>query len=271
MSLTYCGNLVRQQDPDRFLFSLLARASAREALWALYAFNYEIARTREVVSETVTGLIRLQWWRDSIKEIYNNETPRHHPVVEALAEVIKHHDLPKDLFLNLIYAREFDLEDVAPADMRGLLIYVDATTTPLNLLAQCITGDSDTDDVVKAVSVQYALIGLVRAVPHYVSTHRCMLPEGLLKGVELSPQKLFDFNQKEKLPKVIKEVMSEITEIRNVQSRLLHAHSALVRLYANQIIALHYDVYDPRMAIPPKFKELRLWFMSSKILGRKSL
>ena len=57
--------------------------------------------------------------------------------------------------------------------------------------------------------------------------------------------------------------MAEFTQIRNVQSRLLRAHTALVRLYANQIIALHYDVYDPRMAIPPAFKELRLWFSAS--------
>jgi NADH dehydrogenase [ubiquinone] 1 alpha subcomplex assembly factor 6 len=260
MPLTYCGNLVRQQDPDRFLLSLLAPAHARAGLWAIYAFNYEIARTREVVSETVTGLIRLQWWRDSIDQIYNNETPRHHPVVEALADVIRRYDLPKDLFLNLIYAREFDLEDVAPADMTGLLIYADATVTPLNLLAQRITGDSDTDEVVKEVSMQYALIGLIRAVPHHVSARRCMLPEAVLMRFSLSPQKLFDFNQKEKLPEVIKEVMKEFTEIRNVQSGLLRAHNALVRLYANQIMALHYDVYDPRMAIPPKFKALRLWF-----------
>lgn len=260
MALSYCANLVRQQDPDRFLISLFAPADRREALWALYAFNYEIARTREVVSDTTLGLIRLQWWRDSITEIYNNETPRRHEILLPLADVIRRYNLPKDLFLNLIYAREFDLEDVAPTNMQGLLHYADFTTTPLNLLTQAIVGVSDTDDIVRGVSTNYALIGLVRSVPHYVSTRRCMLPEDVLQASGISVQKLFDFNQKSVLPDVIEKVMQGRTEIRNIRSRVLRAHYALADIYANQIRALGYNVYDPRMGLPPKFKEARLWF-----------
>lgn len=259
MPLSYCGNLVRQQDPDRFLISLFAPADTREALWALYAFNYEIARTREVVSDTTIGLIRLQWWRDAIEEIYKNETPRRHEVLLPLADAIKKYNLPKDLFLNLIYAREFDLENVSPTTMDGFLKYADFTTTPLNQLGHRITGDSDTDEIVKAVSVNYAVIGLVRSVPHYVSSHRCMLPEDVLGASGITPQKLFDFNQKEKLPEVIEKIISSLTEIRNARSGILRAQNALVQLYAKQIRELGYDVYDPRMAIPPKFKEARIW------------
>lgn len=260
MALSYCANLVRQQDPDRFLIALFAPAAAREALWALYAFNYEIARTREVVSDTTLGLIRLQWWRDSLDEIYRNETPRRHEVLTPLAVAIQTYNLPKDLFFNLIYAREFDLENVAPANMQGLLHYADFTTTPLNTLAQIICADSDTDETVKAVSVNYALAGLIRSVPHHVSMHRCMLPEDVLHAFGMTPQKLFDFNQKSALPQVIEKVMSAFTEIRDVRSRVLRAHNALSQIYANQIRALKYDVYDPRMVVPPKFKEMRLWF-----------
>ena len=35
-------------------------------LFALYAFNLEIARVREPVSEPMPGEIRLQWWRDAL-------------------------------------------------------------------------------------------------------------------------------------------------------------------------------------------------------------
>ena len=52
MTLSYCGEMVRKHDPDRFLLSLFMKPDRREALWALYAFNHEIARTREVVTET---------------------------------------------------------------------------------------------------------------------------------------------------------------------------------------------------------------------------
>ena len=119
--LSYCGELVRKHDPDRFFMSLMQPADRREALWALYAFNYEIAKTREVVTDTTLGLIRLQWWRDGIAEIYDGKDVRQNEILPTLAQAIKDYDLPQKLFEDLCYAREFDLEGVIPADMAGLL------------------------------------------------------------------------------------------------------------------------------------------------------
>ena len=82
----YCAELVRQQDSDRYLTALFAAAALRADLFALYAFNVEVARGREAVSEPMLGHIRLQWWRDAIAECFSG-TPRHHQVVEPLAAV----------------------------------------------------------------------------------------------------------------------------------------------------------------------------------------
>src|SRR5207244_12479744 len=48
---SYCAELLRRQDSDRYLTALFAPSDRREALFALYAFNLEIARAREAVSE----------------------------------------------------------------------------------------------------------------------------------------------------------------------------------------------------------------------------
>src|SRR6201984_811294 len=58
--------LVRRHDHDRYQTVLFAPAARREALFALYAFNYEIARVRESVTQPMLGQIRLQWWRENI-------------------------------------------------------------------------------------------------------------------------------------------------------------------------------------------------------------
>src|SRR5665213_2932433 len=63
--LSPIGALVREHDRDRFQTALFAPAGDREALFALYAFNYEIARVRESVREPMLGQIRLQWWREA--------------------------------------------------------------------------------------------------------------------------------------------------------------------------------------------------------------
>ena len=46
------------------LAALFAPAEHRNALLALYAFNLEVARVREVVRDPLAGEIRLQWWSD---------------------------------------------------------------------------------------------------------------------------------------------------------------------------------------------------------------
>jgi phytoene synthase len=63
-AFAHCEALLRAADKDRFLTTLFAPAEHRNALIALYAFNVEIARVREVVREALAGEIRLQWWSD---------------------------------------------------------------------------------------------------------------------------------------------------------------------------------------------------------------
>ena len=85
---------------------LFAPADRREALWALYAFNHEVAKTREVVTETRLGLIRLQWWKDAVLGIFNGQKPLKHQVVEPLAEAIAKYSLPREPFETLMSARD---------------------------------------------------------------------------------------------------------------------------------------------------------------------
>src|SRR5262245_66224178 len=63
-AFAHCEGLLRAADKDRFLTALFAPAARRDALFALYAFNLEIARVREVVREPVAGEIRLKGWSD---------------------------------------------------------------------------------------------------------------------------------------------------------------------------------------------------------------
>src|SRR4029077_13748928 len=110
-------------DKDRYLASLFAADKTRPQLWALLAFNYEVARIRELVSEPELGEIRLQWWLEKVEEIYRGVS-LDHPVAAALAVAIENGGLPKAAFLNLIEARRFDLYgDPMPtlADLEGYL------------------------------------------------------------------------------------------------------------------------------------------------------
>jgi len=59
-NFVHCEQLVRAGDKDRFLATLFAPAKYRRALFALYAFNLEVARVRELAREPLPGELRLQ-------------------------------------------------------------------------------------------------------------------------------------------------------------------------------------------------------------------
>src|SRR5262249_57412268 len=105
-AFAHCEGLVRAADKDRFLTTLFAPAEHRNALLALYAFNLEIARVREVAHEALAGEIRLQWWCDALEGCGEG-----HPVAAALRANIARYQLPLGPLPTLLDARRFALYD----------------------------------------------------------------------------------------------------------------------------------------------------------------
>src|SRR3977135_1287140 len=137
--------IVRKADYDRYLSSLFAPQALRRHLITLYAFNHEVAKTAESVSQPIAGQIRLQWWRDRIAELYAG-ADLDHMLANALGEIIAEHDLPRELFDDLIDARENDLEDAPFDDVARLEAYADATSGNLMRLAARVLGAGDSLD-----------------------------------------------------------------------------------------------------------------------------
>ncbi len=89
----YCDKLVSDVDKDRYLATLFAPADKRSHLMALYAFSFEIARVREMVSDPLPGEVRLQWWRDLLDGRSHGDALAN-PVAAALTSTIRTFRLP---------------------------------------------------------------------------------------------------------------------------------------------------------------------------------
>lgn len=157
VKLSYCGELVKRVDEDRFLLSLFALPEKREAIWALFAFNYEIARLREEITEPMMGKIRLQWWRDTLDKIEKSQAVEG-DIAKALSEAVREYSLPLDELHLLINARERDFDET-PLVMPELESYADQSSTPLFLCTAKILG---CDPVCPSAGIAYALTGLSR-------------------------------------------------------------------------------------------------------------
>ncbi|MCB9983255.1 MAG: squalene/phytoene synthase family protein [Rhodospirillales bacterium] len=258
--LSYCGEQVRVNDPDRFLLSMFLPVAVREDLWTLFAFNHEIAKTREVVSETQLGFIRLQWWRERIGEIYAGQVTSGHEILGALAGAIARHDLAQEHFDMLLTAREFDLEDVLPGNVEGLLNYADFTSTPLLKLAVQIAGGDAEFEPVRIVAVNSALVGILRSVPFHARQRRCYLPEDLLKREGQRLDHLYEFKPVDGLKVVAKNVLEQFVSGVSCENTFLKKQQKLAEIYAKQLQSCDYDVFSGKAARPPAFKAFRLLF-----------
>ena len=258
--LSYCGQVVRDHDPDRFLISMMIPAEYREALWALFAFNYEIAKTREVVSETQLGLIRLQRWKERVADIYDGGDVAEHLGLQAVAKAITQYDLPREHFEMLIHAREFDLEDVLPGNIEGLVNYADFTTTPLfKMVVQVIGGDARSDPV-QVVAVNNALAGLLRAMPFHAAQRRYYLPEDLMEQAGQRLDHLHEGKLVDGFNDIIQAVADQVVFGVKCENRYLKKTQKLSEMYIKQLKACGYNPFHSRMRIEPPFKAFRLLF-----------
>jgi NADH dehydrogenase [ubiquinone] 1 alpha subcomplex assembly factor 6 len=270
---------VRRHDPDRFLTTLFAPADRRDALLALYAFNLEVARARERVSHPLVGLMRLQWWRDSIAGIYEG-TPRHHAVIEPLAAAIAAHGLERGLFDRLIDAREADMAELPPASPEALVAYAMATSGGLVRLALGVLGEgtlpSSATDAGEAIGVAYALAGLLRAVPFHARERRVYLPQSVIDETGLQLGELFELRSSTALREACHRVAGLATArleagraaSRGLPRRLLPAllPGVLARLHLRRLAEAGYDPFTRRVQEPPPGRAWRL--LGASLTGR---
>ncbi len=208
-ALAACEATVREHDPDRFLSALFAPVERRPLLFALYAFNHEIARIAESTREPMMGEIRRQWWREAVDGARARK-PREHEVVLALADLFEKSDVPVELFEALIDARSLDANEETFADVAALEAYADATSGSVMRIAARILGAKDEHDALaRAAGIAYGLTGLLRALPFHAMRRKLYLPLDMLAREELSSDVLFAGRGREKVKAVMAEVAKQ--------------------------------------------------------------
>ncbi len=275
--ISNCAGQVRAHDRDRYLTATLAPADRREALFALYAFNLEVARTREVVSEPMVGQIRLQWWREAIDGIYA-DNPRAHEVVRPLAAAVERYDLSRKHFERLIEAREFDLGEAPPASLDELTSYAEATSSSVMQLALEILGAKGeaARSAAHHAGIAWALSGLLRAVVFHARGKRQYLPAGVLRAAGADPNVLFELRGSPALAEVATRIADHARDHlrrarlprREVPRAAIPAllPGTLAGMYLRRMDRLGHDLFTQPIAIGQPARQLRL--LRATLLGR---
>ena len=264
-----CAEEVRRHDNDRYLTALFAPAVGRARLFALYAFNLEIARVRESVSEPILGAVRLRFWRDALADLHAGKPPRH-PVMLALAATGAAARLDPARLEALVDARDADLRDEPPADLAALAAYAAATGGALSAVAIGLLGVDGAASRAAAndVGTAFALAGLLRAVPFHAAARRLYLPADRLAAAGVDRDALFAGKSGGDLGLIVREVAQ--TAWRRLD-RAAHKHRGIPRvalpvllpavLARRDLIRLERAGFDPfavASAVSPLRRQLAL-------------
>jgi len=179
---------VRAADPDRYFSALFAPAPLRPALFALYAFNHEVARIAETVREPMLGAIRLEWWRETAEQAARGQ-PRNHDVARGLAALFAAHRVELAALEGIIAARAFDASAEQFADFAALENYLDATGGALMRAACTILGGDCA--IARPAALAYGLAGILRSLPFHNNRHKLYLPLDLLAALHVTPEEFF--------------------------------------------------------------------------------
>jgi phytoene synthase len=189
-AFAYCAELVRNTDRDRFIATLFAPADRRGALHALYAFNAEVARVRELAHAALPGEIRLQWWSNVINRERDDEA-RANPVASALLDTMERHRLAGEKLIDLIEARRFDLYDDPMPQVADLETYVRRTSSSVIALAAQIVADIEVDAVAVPAGLATGIAGILRAFPLHAARRQLYLPTDVLDRHQVHLHDLF--------------------------------------------------------------------------------
>jgi len=182
-----CLATLRDTDRDRYLACLLSPEDKRGALAALYAFNAEIARVRDMVREPLPGEIRLQWWRDLLEGSASGDSTGN-PVAAGLLEAIETYRLPRQTLVDMIEARIFDLYDDPITDRNALEGYAGETASALIQLASLILSAGEAAKSTEAAGhagVAQAIAGFLLLMPIHRRRHQLYLPLDILSATGL--------------------------------------------------------------------------------------
>lgn len=265
----HCRDLVRQHDRDRYLGTLFAPEKHRDALSALYAFDLEISRVAEIVSDAMPGEIRLQWWSDALADIEHGSIEGH-PVAAALRVAIDTYQLPVQPLLDLIEARRFDLyNDPMPslADLEG---YAGETVSAILQLTTIVLADGKdpgTADMSGHAGVAIGICRVLQALPSDMRRHRIYIPADVLARHGLEREDLLQGLERRRIDSVVTEMCDHVRHHlkRFAEAYAITGSSAIAPAYLQTGIlpvflkALQKSAEDPRVAVPDIAQWRRQW------------
>jgi phytoene synthase len=221
-SAAFCADLVRTHDFARYASTLFVPAAQRRALLAIYAFNVEISRVREQVSQPLPGEMRLQWWTDMLAGAGHGGVEGN-PVAAELLLAIRSWRLPVERLSRLIDEHQFDLYNDPMPSMAALEGYINDTSAALFSLGAGIAGrpSAEIDHLARHAGLAQGIVQVIAALPLDASRRQLFVPLQLLESHGSGMEEVFAGKQTSQARAAIDQLIGEAREHLNTAFALL--------------------------------------------------
>jgi len=209
-SAAFCASLVRTHDFARYASTLFLPAEQRRPLLAIYAFNAEISRVREQVSQPLPGEMRLQWWTDMLAGAGRGGVEGN-PVAAELMLAIQNYRLPVEPMSRLIDEHQFDLYNDPMPSLAALEGYITDTAAALFLLAaQIVVRPSpEIEHLARHAGLALGIAQMIMTLPMDIARRQLFVPLQLLQEHGSGMEEVFQGKQTPQARAAIDQLIGE--------------------------------------------------------------
>jgi phytoene synthase len=221
-AVAFCAELVRSHDFPRYASTLFVPPLQRRGLLALYAFNVEISRVRDQVSQPLPGEIRLQWWGDMLAGKAHGGVEGN-PVAAELLAALQHWELPVEPLARLVDEHQFDLYNDPMPTMAALEGYANDTSSVLFALAAQMFGppSEEIDHVARHAGLAQAFVQVIASLPRDASRRQLFVPLQLLEPHGSGMDEVFAGRPTPAMRAALLELIGEADRHLKISMRLL--------------------------------------------------
>jgi 15-cis-phytoene synthase len=209
-SASFCASLVRTHDFARYASTLFVPTEQRRPLLALYAFNAEISRVREQVTQPLAGEVRMQWWTDMLRGAGHGGVEGN-PVAAELLLTIRNFHLPVEPLTRLIEEHQFDLYNDPMPSLAALEGYINDTAAALLMLGAGISArpSPEIEHLARHAGLAQGLAQVVANLPLDASRRQLFVPQQVLQQHGSDIEQVFAGKQTPKLRAAIDQLLGE--------------------------------------------------------------
>lgn len=200
----YCQNKAAQSGSSFYYSFRFLPKPQREAIIALYAYCREVDDVVDECKDVDVAKKKLDWWRGEVEQLFTGNPS--HPVTKALAPHLKHFNLPKEYFLEILDGMGMDLEyDVYPT-IKELSLYCYRVASVVGMLSIEIFGytNRQTQKYAYELGMALQLTNIIRDVREDAMRGRVYLPQEDLKRFNVDMDELVQGTHSQKIVDLLK-------------------------------------------------------------------